>query len=34
MIYLAIALWPYLIGAAIIGLVTGYALGRSGGGRP
>lgn len=34
MIYLAIALWPYVIGAAAIGLATGYALGRNAGGRP
>jgi hypothetical protein len=34
MIYLVIALWPYVIGAAAIGLATGYALGRNGGSRP
>ncbi|MBP2152298.1 hypothetical protein J2126_005021 [Xanthobacter flavus] len=34
MIYLAIALWPYVIGAAVIGLATGYALGRNAGSRP
>lgn len=34
MIYLAVALWPYVLGAAVIGLATGYALGRNGVGRP
>lgn len=28
MIYLAISLWPHLIAAAVIGLATGYVLGR------
>lgn len=37
MIYLALALWPYLIGALILGLLTGYCARRPlprAGGRP
>ncbi|ABS69050.1 hypothetical protein Xaut_3826 [Xanthobacter versatilis] len=33
MIYLTLALWPYLLGAVGIGLATGYALGRLNPGR-
>lgn len=33
MIYLCLALWPYLLGALAIGLVTGLAMGAGGTGR-
>lgn len=29
MIYLALTLWPYLLGAIAIGVATGYALGHT-----